>query len=130
MSREDDVDPIKNAQFGFLNFLWLEMKAVREKQKLGEYYTALNWLMSFISYLGEDFQKKLGFKERVERIKSEIAKLHPTGCDEIHRIINYKKMLNDFAKVELDKLITDLSFAYDKKGYYEIKGPKVEYGSE
>ena len=126
----ENIQPIKNAQFGFLNFLWLDMKGIREKQKEGEYLTALLWLMDFMSYLPDDFQNKLGFLKRVEEINRKIDKIKPAGTTPEEAHARFKRQLNDFARVELNNFLIQLSLAYDRKGYYEIKGPQVEHGGE
>ncbi len=118
---ETQVEPMKNAQFGFLNFLWLEMRAVREKQKEGDHLTALLWLMEFVDYLGDDFQNKLGFQEKVKEIRGKLEKMKPRGTTLEDAHVRFKRQLNEFARVEYRKLLIALSLAYDQKGYYEIR---------
>ena len=125
------VEPIKGAQFTFLNFLWKQVGDIRELQKKGLFYEALTQTIDLIDYLPEDFQGKLKFQEKAKKIKTELDKIRDEiiSVDEFTDMIDRIDCLDEFSEGQLKTFVAELSSKLDLKGYMEKKPSPIERGS-
>ena len=130
MIESRQVEPIKEAQFTFVNFLWKEISLIREFQRQGLYYDALVYAIDLIDYLPNDFQETLEFQKKAKKIAQEIGEITPKQGYLYRQKIDISQKRNIISKPKLKTFMADLCLNLDKKGYLEKKGYPVEHGNE
>ena len=130
MTESRQVEPIKEAQFNFLSFLWKELSAIRESQREGKYFTAYKNLTDQIMWMPEDFQNKFEF---LKETRENLRKLEAINSDNPmfqRRQIDTDQTKNMMAKQMLEDFVPKFAIKLDQKGYMEKHGYPVEHGSE
>jgi len=127
-----EVEAIKGAQFNFLSFLWKQITDIRELQKRGYYYEALVQALDLIDYLPQDFQDKLKFQQKAQKIAERISQIDrdAEGVDAYTQMVDSLSSLDEHAKTVLKDFMADLCVKLDAKGYMEKRPSEVERGSE
>lgn len=131
MASSESVQPIKGAQFTFLNFLWKQIGDIRELQKSGLFYEALRQTIDLIDYLPKDFQNKFEFQQKAKKISKELDEINNgvESVDEYTHMVDRLEALDNYSKGKLKEFIAELSIRLDEKGYEEKKSSPIERGT-
>jgi len=126
-----EVEPIKGAQLNFLSFLWKQITDIRELQKKRYFQEALVQAIDLIDYLPEDFQNKLEFQQKAQKISEKIREIESNaeGVDIYSQMVGSLGALDDYAETVLKGFMADLCVNLDAKGYMEKRATKIERGS-
>lgn len=118
---KSDVEPMKGAEYTFLHFLWKQIDEIRELQKKRYFQEALVQAIDLIDYLPNDFQDKLKFQEKAQKIAEEIDEIESNaeGVDTYTTMVSSLGDLDAYAKTVLKDFMAKLCIKLDAKGYME-----------
>lgn len=131
MASSESIQPIKGAQFTFLNFLWKEIADIRALQKNGFFYEGLRQTIDLIDYLPNDFQNRFEFQKRAKKISEELDDINDgiESVDEYTHMVDRVDKLDEYSRPKLKEFIAALSSKLDEKGYHEKKPSPIERGA-
>lgn len=121
-----EVKIVKGVQFNFVNFVWKEVAYIREKERDGNYALALEVACSLIDYLPIAFKKSMQ-PEADNHLKTmENLRQNVKGMDTFTRHIVAQRTLQNYARINLQKFMRELSDFLDKSGYMEKRDDTAE----
>lgn len=109
-------------------FVWKELSVIRELERTGQFYRALQLSVSLLKYLQPEVRKKQERKAKIvlDKVKQTIRETRGSNIFETH--VNKNRVAQTLGSVFLEQILTLLSDQLGSRAYMEKKGilPRVK----
>jgi hypothetical protein len=121
--RITEQEKVKGVQFTFVNFLWGELRKIRQDEVGGNYIAALNDLISLLKYMPKGV--KDNFREQIKTVKKEIAqnmRVVDRAPSTFSKGFIKEKTMQTYCKRTFDEFMDAFLSELDGRGYLEMRG--------
>jgi len=120
----------KGFESPYLSFLWKELGIIRELEREGAYYQALDYSVSLVKYLHPAVQEEVGNegKKIMDTVNYNVSR--SVGVDRFTTWNAQNREAKRLGRAYLDKFVTLLSNQLSERLYMERLRRKVPEGGE
>jgi len=115
----NEIERVKGREFKYESFLWMQINAIRNLERAGNYPAALDGAVSLIPYLPRVFKKQ--FQDEANEINRTMRKIEAeaTGAYAFNRSINKNRTLQIYSRKVYPSFIDRVTTLLDDRGYME-----------